>query len=175
MALRCFVALCPDATARAALDRLARTLQARQAGSRPIAPENLHLTLAFIGALDERRAAQVASALRAMRKPAFGWTLDCCGCFERARVLWAGGSGHNERRLDALAQKVRAALDGLAIAYDPKPFRAHVTLLRDVTHAAAVGPIEPIVWRVSRPVLMVSGRDARGQTRYDAWPGRAAA
>jgi len=68
---------------------------------------------------------------------------------------------------------VRRRLRTLQIAFDDKPFAAHVTLLRDLPTRAAGGPgapFEPIgsplAWQVRSAQLVVSDRDERGATRY---------
>lgn len=164
--IRCFVALQPDEDAREQLDRLARAQQARFPASRRMRRENLHLTLAFIGALDATLAREVASRLAAERFEPFAWSLDAVGTFGGARVLWAGGS---DARLDALAASSRRLLGELRVRFDRKPFVAHVTLLRKVPREAAreaPGPIDPpILWHAAAPVLLQSRTDAQG-THY---------
>ncbi len=165
-AVRCFVALQPDEPARDRLDRLAAEQQARIPAARRMPRANLHLTLAFIGALDAGLARQVAARLAAERFEPFAWSLDSVGTFGGARVLWAGGS---DPRLEALAVRARRLLDELHVRFDRKPFVAHVTLLRKLPRDAAreaTARIEPpIPWQAGAPVLLESRTDARG-TRY---------
>lgn len=166
--MRCFVALWPDDAARERLAAVAREQQRRFPRARAMRAENLHLTLAFIGELDETRAAKVAAVLDALPFESFGWTLDAVGAFDRARVLWAAGP--DCAPLAALAQRVRALLDELRVRYDRKPFVAHVTLLRDLTRddarraAAPIAP--PVVWRADRPQLLQSVQ-REGRLRYE--------
>jgi RNA 2',3'-cyclic 3'-phosphodiesterase len=164
--LRCFVALQPDEAARGRLDELARAQQARFPSARRMRRENLHLTLAFIGAIDRALARLVAARLAGERPEPFAWSLDQLGAFGNSRVLWAGGA---DPRLAALAAQSRRLLDELAVHYDRKPFVAHVTLLRNVPREAAravSAPIEPPVrWQAGMPVLLQSTTDASG-TRY---------
>ncbi len=166
--MRCFVALWPDAAARERLAAVAREQQRRFPRARAMRAENLHLTLAFIGELDEARAARVAFALDALPFEPFEWTLDVVGAFDRARVLWAAGPDCVP--LAALAQRIRALLDELRVRYDRKPFVAHVTLLRDLARddarRAATPIAPPVAWRADRPQLLQSVR-RDGQQRYE--------
>ena len=130
---RCFVALQPDEAALDRLDRLAGEEHARFPSARRVRRENLHLTLAFIGALEADRARLVAAALAGQTATPFDWLLDSVGAFAGARVLWVGGA---DAQLEALAARARALLDELAVRFDRKPFVAHVTLLRDLPRAA---------------------------------------
>jgi len=131
---------------------------------------NLHLTLAFIGELPLQKAQEASRALRGLSSEPFDWCLDHVGRFERARVLWAGGPP--EPRLTQLADRVRERLKTLRIGFDDKRFAAHVTLLRDLPSIRAretddpVHAIEPFVWTIREPVLMVSERDPQGATLY---------
>jgi 2'-5' RNA ligase len=171
--VRCFVALWPDRAVRARLAQLAAGQQARFASARAMRAENLHLTLAFIGAVDEATATAVATALRGIEVTPFDWRLDAIGAFEHARVLWAGGP--RDCRLDGLAAAVRARLDALGVPYDRQPFTAHVTLLRDLPRAQAAAqrvelpselPIQPpIIWPLARPLLLQSTTE-QGRLRY---------
>jgi len=164
--IRCFIALQPDEAARERLDRLAREQHARFPSARPMRRENIHLTLAFIGALDAELAQQVAARLAAEPCAPFDWLLDAAGAFAGARVLWAGGS---DPQLDTLAEHSRRLLDELGVRYDRKPFVAHVTLLRNVPRESArdaARRIEPpILWRAGGAVLLESQADASG-VRY---------
>ena len=164
--IRCFVALQPDAAARDRLDRLAHAQHSLFPHARRMRRDNLHLTVAFIGALDEAIARHVAQQLARQTVETFDWTLGDIGVFERARVLWVGGT---DRRLDALAVRVRQLLDALDVRYDRKPFVAHVTLLRKLPRGAARSAARhiepPILWRVAAPVLLQSRTDSDG-TRY---------
>lgn len=168
--MRCFVALWPDDAARERLAAVTQQQQRRFPRARAMRPENLHLTLAFIGELDEARAAKVAAALDALSFASFEWTLDAVGAFDRARVLWAAGP--DCVALAALAQRVRTLLDGLRVPYDRKPFVAHVTLLRGLTRGdarhAAAAIVPPVSWRADRPRLVCSVH-REGRLRYETY------
>jgi 2'-5' RNA ligase len=88
-------------------------------------PENLHLTLAFIGEWPD--AAGVLEVLPAVREP-FSVTLSHPGIFPGANVLWAGIEPSEE--LEQLAAQVGKNLDDAGIPYDRKAFKAHITLAR---------------------------------------------
>jgi len=162
-ALRCFVALQPDQAALERLDRLADEQHARFPMARRMRRENLHLTLAFIGALQAERARQVAARLAIEEPSPFDWSLDELGAFAGARVLWVGGA---EAQLEALATRSRRLLDELGVRFDRKPFVAHVTLLRNLPREAAGDAARrlepPILWRAAAPVLLQSTTDADG-------------
>ena len=167
---RCFVAIFPDPATSEQLDALAISAQKAHKGSRRTQRDQLHLTLAFIGPLEEQRANQVARMLDAIPADSFFWTLDQVGGYGRARVLWAGGK--EEPRLIALARMVRGGLDAEAVHYDRRPFSAHVTLLRNITHVSSFLLSAPIAWHVTRPRLVVSERATNSDIQYRCWDQR---
>ncbi len=99
-----------------------------------VAPENLHLTLKFLGQVEEARLAPLAMALQAAAAglPAFDASVAGLGAFPsatRPRVVWAGvreGAGTTT----ALAERVERACAGLGLAPETRPFSPHITLGR---------------------------------------------
>lgn len=173
VAPRCFVALWPDAAARRALAALTRDLRAANPDVQPVAADNLHCTLAFVGALAVPRAAALARRLRRIVEPPdvrrhddapHVWRLDRLGWFAGPRVLWIGGA--DDAHIAALAQEVRTLLDEAGIAYDRKPFAAHVTLARGLRESPARPAFAPVPWTLAAPELAISERDASGALRY---------
>jgi len=132
--IRTFVALLLDDPVRAKLGAAIERLRPAARGVAWVPPENLHLTLKFLGAVPPARLADVLAALA----PAAGGVepfeaiLRGVGAFPtatRPRVIWAGVVG-GEKALVALATRVDAALAPLAFAREARPFVPHVTLGR---------------------------------------------
>jgi 2'-5' RNA ligase len=136
--VRLFVAVELDDAVRREMASLTRDLGRRiadlgVAGLRWVAPENLHLTLRFIGEVDTDRAARV---IRALSPPLplspFDVRFDHLGVFPSRgapRVLWVGVASGREalgRVFDAIEERVRAA----GLTPEPRPFAAHLTLAR---------------------------------------------
>lgn len=170
--MRAFVAAWPDAATRSALVRLQQSLAPRLASARPMQPRNLHLTLAFIGEIDSSTAAIVASAIEVAMPGTvpLAWEIDRTGCFERARVVWAGAAATPP--LAAASAQVRGCLDRLAVGYDRKPFVPHVTLYRDARCIAGADPIdEPFDWHTELVALFAAARDDEGPCYRRVVPG----
>lgn len=89
--------------------------------------QNLHLTLAFIGEIQDLQA--VKDALKNVSIKPFRLTLSQMGTF--GNILWAGVKGN--QGLSAAARQVRDALDEAGISYDKKKFEPHITLIRNMT------------------------------------------
>lgn len=94
--------------------------------------DTYHLTLAFLGEVDD---AARASAMDAMDEAAEGMGViplacDGLGKFGKPRdaTLWLGVQRTEE--LESLAARLRDGLARRGVAFDSKPFRAHITLAR---------------------------------------------
>lgn len=101
------------------------------AGARWQREDQLHLTLRFIGEVDERLADDVVYALAAIRSPAFSLSLAEVGVFgdrKRPKVLWAGV--RSNPALTRLQTKVETALARVGLPPENRKFHPHVTLAK---------------------------------------------
>ena len=122
--MRLFIAIELDEQMRRALLRTQSQLRAQRVGGTYTKPENLHLTLAFIGEYgDPDRALEV---LQALPFSPFPIALDGFGCF--GDLYWCGLEG--KAALDAVVRRLRRALAEAEIPFDRKRFSPHITLLR---------------------------------------------
>lgn len=99
--------------------------------ARWVGPEQMHITLFFLG--DTERSAEVKTALAAVTALPFELSLTGVGRFppgERRppRVLWAGIAP--QPALNQLQAQVSAALTDLDFEADEREFSPHVTLAR---------------------------------------------
>ena len=94
---------------------------------------NWHITLAFIGDLDEDKAEEVQSLLQYFDwGKSFKITVRNFGAFptmDNGRIIWMGCE-KGSKELSELAEKLRRQLDDMGIPYDNKPFVPHITLAR---------------------------------------------
>ena len=94
-------------------------------------PDNLHLTLRFIGEVDRGLAEDIDTALAPIRCPAFDLRLTGVGTFgsdRRIRQLWVGVQ--KTETLLRLQQKVDQALIRLGLAPEARKYFPHVSLGR---------------------------------------------
>lgn len=104
-------------------------------GARWVAPENLHLTLRFIGEVDGHDAEDIDAALSGIRFPRFALTVAGVGEFgddRRLRSLWAGVEPNE--MLDRLQAKVEQAVRRAGQPPEKRKFKPHVTLARFKSH-----------------------------------------
>ncbi len=125
--IRLFVALTLPPPVKARL----RMLQAGVPGAKWTPEENLHLTLRFIGEVEEPAFAEIAEALGEVAAPAFTLQLAGVGQFgdrRRAHALWAGAKP--SEGLGLLRGRVETALSRAGVARDERKYLPHVTLAR---------------------------------------------
>lgn len=129
--MRAFIALDLGEGYKDDLCALARALSERTRG-RFMKRATYHLTLAFLGEVDEAGARRAMDALEAACAGAGPVELRCQGLgrFRRGRDDMLFLDVAQTPELTALAARVRAELGARGLAYDGKPFRAHITLAR---------------------------------------------
>jgi 2'-5' RNA ligase len=101
-----------------------------------VRPEQLHVTVRFIGEVDAAQAAAIAVALRpefTMKR--FEMILEGAGAFPATgapRVLWTGitGIGGGADAISALEQEVSERLAVGGVEREDRPYRPHLTLAR---------------------------------------------
>ncbi|MCE9522033.1 MAG: RNA 2',3'-cyclic phosphodiesterase [Alphaproteobacteria bacterium] len=105
-------------------------LQGGVPGARWSPPENLHLTLRFIGDVDEVTAGDIDEALGVLQYPAFEIRLRGAGEFggRDPHALWAGVAPCPE--LQRLVAKIERALQRLGRPAETRKYAPHVTLAR---------------------------------------------
>ena len=145
MKRRLFVAAPLDNASRSACAQVAERLRARGWPARWVAPEQYHLTVAFLGGVAEERMAEIEAAVSAVapRLAPFDVPLDTVGAFPappRPRVVWVGPS-RPVPAFGTLCGVVRSALVALGISFDPHS-DPHVTLARS-DGRAALPPVAP--------------------------------
>ncbi len=125
--MRLFVAIALPEDLRTRLTRLQQGVPA----ARWVDPDNLHLTLRFIGEADGGQARDLDAALTQVRATRFEVTLAGIGRFgqgRKARALWVGAAPAPE--LDRLQRRVEQAVRGAGFAPEGRKFKPHVTLAR---------------------------------------------
>jgi 2'-5' RNA ligase len=124
-------------------------------------PENLHLTLAFLGDTDELQIPLIESAID--QAAAAGETFDLdfeeIGAFpslKKPRVLFL--KPKTTLAITRLANTLRAELAGSKIPHDPKPFTPHLTLARNPygSHVPSLPKPANLTLKVDKIVLFES-------------------
>ena len=124
--IRLFVALDLPETVRERLVSLGGGVP----GARWMTDGQLHLTLRFIGEVDDNEAHDIDDTLAAIRAPGFALELAGVGEFggKNPRALWAGVRANEA--LIRLQKKIETALQRIGVAPEERKFTPHVTLAR---------------------------------------------
>jgi 2'-5' RNA ligase len=118
-------------------------------------PENLHLTLAFIGETD--RVDDIKAAVKAVNFEPFEIKTGKLGCFNgRSKIVWLGLDG--EKNLKTIAADLRKNLDERGIGYDQGRFQPHITLVRQPSDMPLDIDIESASMTVKKISVMKSER-----------------
>ncbi|EIZ6348763.1 RNA 2',3'-cyclic phosphodiesterase [Escherichia coli] len=145
---------------------------------RPVAADNLHLTLAFLGEVSAEKEKALSLLAGRIRQPGFTLTLDDAGQWLRSRVVWLG-MRQPPRGLIQLANMLRSQAARSGCFQSNRPFHPHITLLRDASEAVTIPPpgfnwsyavtIPPPGFNWSYAVTeftLYASSFARGRTRY---------
>src|SRR2546421_4845022 len=131
---RTFIALELDESLQRYLGETTRRMAQELPGLRWVAPEGIHLTLAFLGELNDE---QLAEALRATERAArevspFEYRLTRPGLFgspKQPRVIWIG-IDEPSGNLQLLHRQLSLELVQRGFEIDTRPFSPHLTLAR---------------------------------------------
>jgi RNA 2',3'-cyclic 3'-phosphodiesterase len=168
---RLFFALWPDEAQRTALAQAVGKV-VRHCGGRPVSPESLHLTLAFLGAVPESRVALLSSVARraasafAARTLPLATTLSSFAHWAKPEVLVVlAREEQGAARASGLATLAAILVsESAAAGFSPdlKPFRAHVTVARKVTRAPDAARMHEVSWMFAGFDLLESRTLASG-------------
>jgi RNA 2',3'-cyclic 3'-phosphodiesterase len=149
--LRLFIALWPTPATRASLVAARETLR-WPAGTRQVAVSDLHLTLAFIGAVPQEQLGQVTQAAE-IASARVELLLDRLEVWKGATVLLRP-SAVPDGLLDLQCRTVQA-LQAAGLPFDARPFAPHVTLARKARGITETA-VPPVRWRSAGHVLVLS-------------------
>ena len=141
-------------------------------------PENLHITLAFIGETEESRLKTLSIALEEIleeaQTPPFEISFSKSGCFTHSRKeLWWIGPEQNDPGLaflKAIHIRLINRLSEEGFPVDKRPFNAHITLGREIKHDRPIvldfneinGPLTVTIDRIS----LMKSEHIRGLLTY---------
>lgn len=172
--MRLFVAIELTAEMRDALHEVQKALGRVADGVRWVRPEQLHLTVKFLGEAPDGEVPRVAEAVArsAARSRPFEMQLTECGCFPPrgpVRIVWVGT--HDESgALQECVDAVEEELEGVGFPRESRAFSAHLTIGRakegrssgEVRTAVEGGKVKPVRQSVGELTLMSSVLSPKG-------------
>jgi 2'-5' RNA ligase len=150
---RLFFALVPGAQVRHRIEQV--QLQMGATDARRVPGDNFHITLAFLGQVQNNRQGDLLKAMSQVALPPCELYLECCGWFKRPRVGWIGTRAVPEPVLifqSNLAETIREH----GFELDDRPWKPHITVYRKMRMPPVKVAFEPIRWEFESYSLMVS-------------------
>jgi 2'-5' RNA ligase len=134
MAHRTFLALDLDEAARRRLARLRGELDDGRSKIGWVSPENLHVTLKFLGDVEDALLADVCRTIQDVAAGIEAFDFDVLGVqavpdVGNLRMFWAGVL-EPTGRLEILAGELESAFAGLGFKREDRAFKPHITLAR---------------------------------------------
>jgi len=144
--MRLFVAVNLPAEVRSGLWEAMEPVRRRQYPVRWVDPDGMHITVKFLGDVDDPRESAIRQVLDAAvaGTRAFPLAIGGFGVFpnaSRPRVVWAGCEAAPP--LELLQHRVEQRLEALGFPLEGRAFRPHVTLGRAKSGAPA-GPLASV-------------------------------
>lgn len=135
--------------------------------------EGLHVTLKFIGEVNEARLQEIKTALASVKAKSFAVEFTGVGFFPNtkgARVFWIGVNGGEA--LPKLASSIDEALEKIAFTREKKAYHPHLTLARASSHPLRelqpllAGPPSQFGTMTAQEFFLYQSQLQRGGSRY---------
>ncbi len=165
---RLFFALWPDDESRHQIDQINQKVSLT--GIRKLIPDNLHITLVFLGNVDDETAAAVEERAAEIIAPQVTLKFDELDFWPKPKVLCLT-CRKQPKAIYELVNALTTMVSAYPIRLDPRPFRAHITLARKATVRPDI-QVQPIIMQFDRFVLVRSSSTEAG-VKYDvlaSWP-----
>lgn len=164
--MRLFVAINFSDEVKSVLLSAIEELKAQEVSGNFTSPDNLHLTLAFIGEAGDISA--IRTTIDRCAVPAFELAVSGSGHF--GSVYWVGIE--NNPKLKALAENLQNELRACGFNIEEREFKPHITLARRLEANKPIGiSVKRTAMTVSRVSLMKSER-INGKLTYTEVYGR---
>lgn len=164
---RLFFALWPDDESRHQVNQLNQSLSVE---GRKLISQNLHVTLVFLGNVEEALAEEIIKAADEVEAEPVTLTFDRLDYWKKPKILCLTCT-QQSMPVYRLVNQLNTTLKALPLRLETRPYRAHITMVRKVQQAIEM-VFTPIEMRFDRFVLVESRSTEQG-VRYDvlqSWP-----
>lgn len=160
---RVFLALRPDEAERQQISELQSQFARSKAliDAVPVKYENLHLTLHFLGDVNNSDILNLSSSLAHIDQSSFNLTLDKPGYFSKPKILWLGARELPAELID-LVKKTKKSVRKVLKNYRHNDFIAHVTLFRKAQRLPEVCDLPCIQLHLDKFALVESVMQPEG-------------
>lgn len=155
---RLFLAIWPEEDQ---IDQLFDLQGKYSAWGRQVIPENFHITLLFLGQVEDDALQCFIHNVSSITFEPFRISLDQLGYFNKTRIFWVG-SANPPAELEMLFKRVRNCAVRCGFSQLTKRYVPHVTLLRNAEVPVTNPNFKPIEWQVHDFHLVESQLDKDG-------------
>ena len=156
--MRLFIAINFNPDTRLRLLAVRDELRSYSKGGNFTVPENIHLTLAFLGECTAEQTAAVKAVMNTIRFEPFPISINCVGRFKRNDGdLWWMGMAESKPLLK-LQQELSDRLIANGFTLEKRKYSPHITLGRKVITSATPWAVKPFGETVNTFELMKSER-----------------
>lgn len=151
---RLFFALWPNQPFRQELTILSK-VALQVASGKSVPKDNWHITLAFIGEVNQTVKTCLLQAASTISIPPFDLTMDTLMYWQRNQILWFGAH-QTPLALQTLVTELNNKLSPCNYHPDTRPFQAHITLMRKAVITQPLPSVTTLNWRIEEFALVKS-------------------
>ena len=138
--------------------RLNRSIEIK--GFRPVQPQNIHVTLVFLGNVDAASESLIKHSVASISAEPFVLTFDQLSYWSRPRILCLSCSQLVDE-VEELVAALNLEVSSCGLQTDTRPYKPHITLARHAKYLPDI-KFEPIVWRAESFCLVESCSEPGG-------------
>ncbi|MBQ8305832.1 MAG: RNA 2',3'-cyclic phosphodiesterase [Blautia sp.] len=158
--MRVFLAVQPSDDLRNALIKVMHETKKLGLGGNYVPAQNLHMTLAFIGEVNDIEG--IKAAMQAVPLEQYRISLDGHGFF--GDLLYVGVKGN--QKIKKYASDLKKELDKNGVSYDRSKFEPHITIIRKVTGRRPASLAIPKQEMTVKKVSLMKSEQKNGKTVY---------
>jgi len=166
--VRLFFALWPDDKTRQQINDVIEALPSKV--GRRVTPENIHITLAFLGSVRDEVTECLQDQAKIIRADGFKLSLDSLDWRKKPQFVWLAPSFVPDE-LTNLVMQINKAANDCGIKLEDRPYKPHITLLRKAKRKIPENSFRTINWNVESFVLAQSVTHPEGvsYTVLNSW------
>jgi len=157
-----FFALWPDDITRQRCLGVLNTIGYKQA--KPVLPNNLHVTLVFLGYVSVEKEIGLLAGAATIPVPELSLCFDRISFWKKPGIICLTSTEINPE-LSVLVAELSILAEKLGIRLDPRTYKPHVTLVRKAVAVKSLD-FEPVIWRANSFCLVESVRLEESGVEY---------
>jgi 2'-5' RNA ligase len=157
-----FFALWPDDISRQRCLGVLNTIGYKQA--KPVLPNNLHVTLVFLGYVSVEKETGLLAGAATIPVPELSLCFDRISFWKKPGIICLTSTEINPE-LSVLVAELSILAEKLGIRLDPRTYKPHVTLVRKAVAVKSLD-FEPVIWRANGFCLVESVKLEEGGVEY---------